>query len=141
MLTPNDKQLLKDAIKTYKKDGFVLVFTSTLLNLFYEKAFNYRDINNLMKKLERTLDTPEKLSLWFNIIPIFDDDDQEYLKKKLCSSSFMLFQTNPDHSPKNKDGQIINNNQINIQIPEKNSKPPLLPDFTKKNAKINNVYL
>jgi hypothetical protein len=95
-----------------------------------------------MKKLEKTLDTPAKASLWFNIIPLLDDDDQEYAKKKLCSSSFLSFPTNADHSPKKKDAQIINNNQINIQIPGKDLKPPIAPDSKQKKVrKTANVHL
>jgi len=34
------------------------------------------------------LDTPAKRTLWFHLMPILDEDDQEYCKRKLCIPLF-----------------------------------------------------
>ena len=39
MLSPENKQFVKDTIKSYKKDRFVLVFTFTLLKICDKKDF------------------------------------------------------------------------------------------------------
>lgn len=36
-----------------------------------------------MDAIDRVLDTPAKRTLWFHIIPLLDEDDQEYTKRRL----------------------------------------------------------
>jgi hypothetical protein len=44
----------------------------------------YRNINKFLETIDDVLDTPAKQTLWFHIIPLLDEDDQEHAKRKLC---------------------------------------------------------
>jgi hypothetical protein len=39
------------------------------------------------------LDTPVKRTLWFHIIPLLEEDDQEYCKRKLSLTTLMMQRT------------------------------------------------
>ena len=36
-----------------------------------------------MESIDAILDTPAKRTLWFDIVPLLDEDDQDYCKRKL----------------------------------------------------------
>ncbi len=46
-----------------------------------------RNINMFVELVDKMLDTKAKRTLWFNIIPLLEEDDQEYTKRKLNLSS------------------------------------------------------
>jgi hypothetical protein len=43
-----------------------------------------RDIYSFSNQIDDILDTPAKRTLWFHLIPLLDEYDQEYCKRKLC---------------------------------------------------------
>lgn len=48
------------------------------------KAYNSSgNIGEFLESIDRVLDTPAKRTLWFNVIPLLDEDDQEYAKRRL----------------------------------------------------------
>ena len=42
-----------------------------------------RKIHEFVESIKEVLDTPAKRTLWFNIVPILLDDDQEYCKRSV----------------------------------------------------------
>ncbi len=53
--------------------------------LFKEFQFKIsnRNIHAFVESINVVLDTPAKRTLWFHILPILMDDDQEYCKRKI----------------------------------------------------------
>ena len=43
-----------------------------------------RNINKFVEEIDKILDTPAKQTLWFHVIPLLDEYDQEYSKRRLC---------------------------------------------------------
>jgi len=51
-----------------------------------------RDIYTLVKNISALLDTSAKRTLWFHLIPLLDEDDQEFCKRKLSLNDFDFVQ-------------------------------------------------
>ena len=43
----------------------------------------FRDIDSFLKSANKLLDTPAKKSLWFFLMPILEEDHQDYVRKVL----------------------------------------------------------
>jgi len=57
-----------------------------------------RDIYTLVKDISALLDTSAKRTLWFHLIPLLDEDDQEFCKRKLSLKDFDFVQEKSDFS-------------------------------------------
>jgi len=57
-----------------------------------------RDIYTLVKDISALLDTSAKRTLWFHLIPLLDEDDQEFCKRKLSLKNFDFVQEKSDFS-------------------------------------------
>ncbi len=51
-----------------------------------------RDIYTLVQNINALLDTSAKRTLWFHLIPLLDEDDQEFCKRKLSVKDFNFVQ-------------------------------------------------
>ena len=47
------------------------------------------------------LDTPAKRTLWFHLMPLLDEDDQEHCKRKLCLPLFDPYKKNQPQKASN----------------------------------------
>lgn len=57
-----------------------------------------RNIFSFVEIINTVLDTPAKKSLWFHIIPLLNEDDQEYCKRRLFLATGNIFSLR-SHSP------------------------------------------
>ncbi len=51
--------------------------------------------------VDKILDTKAKQTLWFDIIPLLEEDDQEYAKRKLCLNTDFLKKINDENERNN----------------------------------------
>lgn len=56
---------------------------ASLSNLDSFIILQYRKIHEFVENIKEVLDTPAKRTLWFHIVPILLDDDQEYCKRSV----------------------------------------------------------
>lgn len=78
LLNYKERSHVKQALKAYNGDKNIGLFVDTL---------------------DKILDTPAKRTLWFHIMPLLDEDDQEYAKRKLCLLSSRDNQSQYDQQP------------------------------------------
>ncbi len=69
MLNFKEKIRLKNAFKSFKDKKNITIF---------------------IEMVDKILDTKAKRTLWFDIIPLLEEDDQEYAKRKLCLNNDFL---------------------------------------------------
>lgn len=76
-MNAREKSKIEYALNCYKYDRNILVFVETI---------------------NTVLDTPAKKTLWFHILPLLDEDDQEYCKRRLFLATGNVFSLR-SHSP------------------------------------------
>ena len=71
-----------------------------------------------MEVIDEILDTPAKQTLWFHIIPLLEEDDQEYTKRKIrllqsrdsLSFNNINYQRNYTYQPINSNKNFLKRN-------------------------------
>lgn len=70
-----------------------------------------RNIGAFVEAIDRILDTPAKRTLWFHVIPLLDEDDQEYTKRKLLLFTSRELATHESSSGFTNEPFLLHNNQ------------------------------
>lgn len=76
LLNQNEKHQIEHTLNSYKYNRNIFTFHST--------------INCI-------LDTPAKKTIWFHLIPLLEEDDQEYCKRKLFLATDQPMSPPPNH--------------------------------------------